>query len=47
MAGVFFGDESNPVPTLNNTLEQTGQYRGVHWRFSNALTHPMEGGTDG
>ncbi len=35
--------ESNPVPTPNKTpLELTGQYRGVHWRFSNALTYPME-----
>lgn len=35
--------ESNPVPTLNKTpLELTGQYRGVHWRLNNAITHPME-----
>lgn len=34
--------ESNPVPTPNQTLELTGQYRGVQWRLSNTLTHPME-----
>ncbi len=34
--------ESNPVPTPNKTLELTGQYRGVHWRLNNTLTHPME-----
>ncbi|MCT7971832.1 DUF4278 domain-containing protein [Laspinema olomoucense] len=35
--------ESNPVPTPNITpLELAGQYRGVHWRLSNALTYPME-----
>ncbi|MGL5196633.1 MAG: DUF4278 domain-containing protein [Chroococcales cyanobacterium] len=34
--------QSNPVPTPNNPQEMTGQYRGVHWRLNNALTHPME-----
>ncbi|MCT7961728.1 DUF4278 domain-containing protein [Laspinema sp. D1] len=34
--------EPSPVPTPNNPLELTGQYRGVHWRLNNALTHPME-----
>ncbi|MCT7983550.1 DUF4278 domain-containing protein [Laspinema sp. A4] len=34
--------ESNAVPTPNNPLVMTGQYRGVHWRLNNAQAYPME-----
>ncbi len=34
--------ESNPVPASNISVEMPGQYRGVHWRFSNTTTYPME-----